>query len=363
MLERENTFAAIWEEYETVKLAPAVRLAAVVLVAFGAVACGSSSKSTSGTTAAKKSGGYKVGLVTDVGGLNDHGFNQLSYQGLKRAENQLGVQGTVLVSKSSADYVPSLASLARKGNKLVIAVGFLMTDAVATVAKQFPGTKFAIIDVDATTLAGKPKNVEGLIFREQQGGYLVGYLAGLVTKHKGGKQVVGVVGGDPIPPVNRFAAGFEAGARAADPGVKTLLTYSNDFVAQPKCKELALNEIAAGAQVVFADAGGCGLGVHDAAREKNVWSIGGDADQSYLGPEILTSELKKVDVAVMDAIKGAMTGKFTGGGNLVFTAQNGGIGVGKISPKVPQSIVAQEKAELAKMAAGKIRNIPTTPTK
>jgi basic membrane protein A len=339
-----------------------LRLGTVTAVALLAVACGSSShKSSKGAT--HTTGSFKVGLVTDVGGLNDHGFNQLSYQGLKRAESQLGVHGTVLVSKSAQDYVPSLTSLAQKGNNLIIAVGFLMTDAVDTVAKQFPHTKFAIIDVDATTLKGAPKNVEGLIFREQQGGYLVGYLSGLVTKHQGGKQVVGVVGGDPIPPVNRFAAGFEAGARTADPGVKTLLTYSNDFVNQAKCKELALNEIAAGAQVVFADAGGCGLGVHDAAREKGAWSIGGDADQSYLGPEILTSELKKVDVAVVDAIKGAQSGGFKGGNNLVFTAQNGGIGVGKISPKVPRSLVMQERNELQKMAAGKIQSIPTTPTK
>jgi basic membrane protein A len=341
----------------------ALRLVPVVTFALLVAACGGSKQSVHNKPTANKSGTFKVGLVTDVGGLNDRGFNQLSYQGLKRAEATMGVKGTVDVSKSSQDYVPSLAALARNGNKLVIAVGFLMTDAVATVAKQFPHTKFAIIDVDATTLTGSPKNVEGLIFREQQGGYLVGYLAGLVTKHQGGKQVVGVVGGDPIPPVNRFAAGYEAGARAADPAVKTLLTYSNDFVNQAKCKELALNEIAAGAQVVFADAGGCGLGVHDAAAEKHVWSIGGDADQSYLGPEILTSELKKVDVAVVDAIKGAQHGTFKGGSNLVFTAQNGGIGVGKISPKIPASIVAKEKAEEAKMAAGKIQNIPTTPSK
>lgn len=340
-----------------------LRLSVLATVVLVAAACGSSKSAVHNKPTANKTGSYKVGLVTDVGGLNDRGFNQLSYQGLKRAEATMGVKGTVDVSKSSQDYVPSLAALARNGNKLVIAVGFLMTDAVATVAQQFPHTKFAIIDVDATTLKGSPKNVEGLIFREQEGGYLVGYLAGLVTKHQGGKQVVGVVGGDPIPPVNRFAAGYEAGARAADPGVKTLLDYSQDFVTQSKCKELALNQIQAGAQVVFADAGGCGLGVHDAAREQGVWSIGGDADQSYLGPEILTSELKKVDVAVVDAIKGAQHGTFKGGSNLVFTAQNGGIGVGKISPKVPASIVAKEKAEEAKMAAGKIKNIPTTPTK
>jgi basic membrane protein A len=243
---------------------------ALLAIALPAAGCGSSG-SKSSSSAPPKQAQFKVGLVTDIGGLNDRGFNQLSYQGLKRAEARLGVSGRVDISKSSSDYVPNLSSLAKQGDKLVIAVGFLMTDAVATVAPQFPHTKFAIIDVNAASLKGAPKNVEGLVFREQQGGYLVGYLAGLVTKHQGGKQVVGVVGGDSIPPVNRFAAGYEAGARAGDPGVKTLLNYSQDFVDQSKCKELALNQIAAGAQVIFADAGACGLGVDDAAREKGIW--------------------------------------------------------------------------------------------
>jgi basic membrane protein A and related proteins len=303
----------------------------------------------------------KVGLVTDIGGLHDRGFNQLSYAGLKRAQKQLGVGGRVLLSKQNSDYVPNLSTLARQGYDLVIAVGFLMTDAVDAVAPKFPKTKFAIIDVDQTTLKHRPKNVRGLLFREQEGGYLIGYLAGLVTKDQGGPQVVGVVGGIKIPPVDRFAGGFKAGAEAADPDVKVLVDYSNDFVAQAKCKEIALNHFAAGSQVEFADAGACGLGVHDAAKEKGRWSLGGDADQAYLGPEILSSELKKVDVAVYDTIRDATRGKFRGNGNSTFTAANGGIGIGKISPKVPQSIVAKVQAVKAQLAAGKIKNIPLAP--
>jgi basic membrane protein A len=304
---------------------------------------------------------FKVGLVTDVGGLHDRGFNQLSYAGLKRAQAKLHVQGRVLLSKSSSDYIPNLSALARQGYDLVIAVGFLMTDAVDTVAQQFPNTKFAIIDVDQASLKHRPKNVEGLIFREQEGGYLIGYLAGLVTKHQGGKQVVGVVGGISIPPVDRFAGGYKAGAKAADPGVKVLVDYSQDFVVQAKCKERALNQIASGAQVIFADAGACGLGVLDAAKEKGVWALGGDADQSYLGREVLSSELKKVDVSVYATIDALVHNRFRGNRNAVFTTANGGIGIGKISPKIPQSIVRQVLAVRARMAAGKIRNIPLKP--
>jgi basic membrane protein A and related proteins len=304
---------------------------------------------------------FKVGLVTDVGGLHDRGFNQLSYAGLKQAQSKLHVQGRVLLSKSNSDYIPNLSALAKQGYDLVIAVGFLMTDAVDTVATQFPKTKFAIIDVDQTALKHRPKNVRGLIFREQEGGYLIGYLAGLVTKHQGGKQIVGVVGGISIPPVNRFAGGYKAGAKAADPGVKVLVDYSQDFVVQAKCKERALNQIAAGAQVIFADAGACGLGVLDAAKEKGIWALGGDADQSYLGPQVLSSELKKVDVSVYSTIDALVHDRFQGNGNAVFTTANGGIGIGKISPKIPKSIVDQVLAVKKKMAAGKIKNIPTAP--
>ena len=146
--------------------------------------------------------------------------------------------------------MPNLSSLAKQHYDLVIAVGFLMTNAVDTVAQKFPQTRFAIIDVDQQFLPHKPQNVEGLLFREQQGGYLIGYLAELVVKQHvaapggsaGGAPVVGVVGGQSIPPVNRFAAGYEAGAKAADPGITVKLDYSQDFVDQGKCKEIALNQ-------------------------------------------------------------------------------------------------------------------------
>jgi basic membrane protein A and related proteins len=327
----------------------------------GAVAAAAVAGGVGGNAHAAPAKTFKVGLVTDVGGLHDRGFNQLSYAGLKRAQAKLHVQGRVLLSKSNSDYVPNLSALARQGYDLVIAVGFLMTDAVDAIAPQFPNTKFAIIDVDQTSLKHRPKNVEGLIFREQEGGYLIGYLAGLVTKHQGGKQVVGVVGGISIPPVNRFAGGYKAGAKAADPGVKVLVDYSQDFVVQAKCKERALNQIAEGAQVIFADAGACGLGVLDAAKEKGVWALGGDADQSYLGPEVLSSELKKVDVSVYSTIDALVHNRFKANGNAVFTTRNGGIGIGKISAKVPQSIVRQVQAVKTRMAAGKIKNIPQKP--
>ena len=142
-----------------------------------------------------------------------------------------------------------------------------------------------------------------MLFKEQETGYLVGYLAGLEEKRRPGKDVIGSVGGQKQPPVDRFIAGYQAGAKAADPGITVLNNYSEDFADQAKCKQIALNQIEQGAGVIFQVAGGCGLGALDAAKEKGVWGIGVDADQSFLGPHILTSAVKRVDTAVFDAIK------------------------------------------------------------
>ena len=288
---------------------------------------GSSSAATS-TPAAKK---IKVGLVTDIGGLNDRSFNQLANQGLMKAEKDLGIEGRVLPSSKNSDYIPNLSTLAQQKYDLVIGVGFLMADAMATVAKKFPTTHFAIIDFSAAGLKGKPTNAAGLLFKEQEAGYLAGTLAGLYTKDKGGKQVVSTVGGQKIPPVDHYIAGFQAGAKKADPGITTLNGYSQDFVKQDLCKEEALNQIAQGSQVVFQVAGQCGLGALDAAKEKGVQGVGVDADQGYLGSQIITSALKKVDVAVFDTIKAAQDGSFKGGADTVFDVKTGGVGLGKIS--------------------------------
>jgi basic membrane protein A len=323
-----------------------------------AAGCGGGG-SSSGTTASSGQAKPLVVLVTDINQLNDHGFNQLAYQGLKRAIRDLGIRGDVYQSASSQAYIPNLSTAARKHADLVISVGFDQATAIAKVAKQFPDTKFAIIDVDHNDLAGKPKNVEGLIFKEQEVGYLAGYLAGLVEKRSGKANTIGSVGGQKQPPVDRYIAGYQAGAKKADPGVKLLNAYSQDWVDQAKCKQAALNQIAAGASIVFQVAGGCGLGVLDAAKEKGVWGIGVDADQSYLGKQVLTSALKRVDTSVYSTIKQVLAGKFAGGTNAVFSLKNNGVGLGKVSSQVPKSDVEQVQKIAKQIAAGTIRNIPT----
>jgi basic membrane protein A len=307
--------------------------AGILIVAAGCGSDDNNSSSSSGdtsTAAAPAKKAIKVGLVTDIGGLNDRSFNSLANKGLEDSKATLGITGRVLTSKSNADYVPNLSTLAQQNYDLVVGVGFLMADAVGTVAKKFPNTKFAIIDVDATGLKGKPTNVEGLLFKEQQSGYLAGYLAGLYAKDNN-ITTISSVGGQKIPPVDHYIAGYQAGAKAANPSIKTLNAYSQDFVDQAKCKEIALSQIARGSGVVFQVAGQCGLGALDAAKEKSKQGIGVDADQSYLGPFILTSAIKKVDVAVLDTVKQVQDDKFTGGTNTTFEVANGGAGLGKIS--------------------------------
>jgi basic membrane protein A and related proteins len=159
--------------------------------------------------------------------------------------------------------------------------------------------------------------------------------------------------------VDHYIAGFQKGAKDANPSIKTLNGYSQDFVDQAKCKEIALDQISQGSKVVFQVAGQCGLGALDAAKEKGVQGIGVDADQSYLGPHILTSALKKVDVAVFDAIKRAQAGKFAGGTDVIATVKNGGVGLGKISPE-GQKYADQIKKVQEQIAAGEITDIPDT---
>jgi len=343
----------------------AIVVGLAVALAFLAAGCGSSSDGAAGTTDTTAATGtttatpVKVGLITDIGQLNDHGFNELAYNGLKKAERVLGISGRVVESKSAADYVPNMSTLARQGYDLIIGVGFAQGDAIAKAAKKYPDTKFAIVDVDQASLQGKPANVRGLLFREQEVGYLAGYLAALEAKGEGARQI-SAVGGFKEPPVDRYIAGYKAGADAAVPGTVVRWGYSQDWVDQAKCKELALNQIAAGSKVVFQVAGGCGLGALLAAKQQKVWGIGVDADQSSLGPHVLTSALKGVDSAVFLTAKAVQEGTFKGGGNAIFGLNQDGVGLGTFSPKASKADIAATKKIERQIANGTIANIPTT---
>ena len=335
---------------------------AVTALALAAAGCGSSDDETapattgsSTTTTAPK---LKVGLITDVGQLNDDGFNELAYNGLKRRSGSSGSRA----ASSSRTPPPTTSRTwrrsSRQGYDLIIGVGFVQGAAIDKAAVRFPKTHFAIVDVDQTSLTHKPKNVVGLLFKEQEVGYLVGYLAALSAKREG-SNAISAVGGYKEPPVDRYIAGYRAGAEKAVPGTKVTWGYSSDWDDQAKCKELALNQIAAGSKVVFQVAGGCGLGALNAAKERDVWGIGVDADQSFLGKHVLTSALKGVDAAVFETIKAVQDGSFPGGTNSVFGLDQDGVGLGKVSPDANRADVRKLDRIEKELADGEITGIPT----
>jgi basic membrane protein A len=311
---------------------------------------------------------FKAALISDVGHFNDKSFNQSQLAGLNLAKQKLKVQTLAIQSNNSSDYIPNLTSAIRQNSNIVIAAGFLMADALKTVAAQFPNTHFAITDDTVSSAFGDFKgadvrNIEGLTYATQQNSYLIGCMAAMVTKAAKGKQVIGVVGGIKIPPVDIFLAGYEAGAKKCVKGTTVLKGYSQDFVKQDLCKNVAENQIAAGAHVVFAVAGLCGLGALSAAKDHGIWGVGVDRDQSFLGSYILTSAVKRVDVGVFNAIKAAKAGKYKGGSNAVFNLKNNGVALGKISPKLKGKLRKQVLAKVASLKkqiiAGKIK-IPTS---
>jgi basic membrane protein A and related proteins len=311
---------------------------------------------------------FKAALISDVGHFNDKSFNQSQLAGLNLAKRKLKIQTLAIQSNNSSDYIPNLTSAIRQNANLVISAGFLMAGALQTVAAQFPDTNFAITDDTVSSAFGDFKgadvhNIEGLTYATQQNSYLIGCMAAMVTKAAKGKQIIGVVGGIKIPPVDVFLAGYEAGATKCVKGTTVLKGYSQNFVSQDLCKNVAENEIQGGAHVVFAVAGLCGLGALSAAKDHGIWGVGVDRDQSFLGTYILTSAVKRVDIGVFNAIKNAKAGKFKGGSNAVFNLKNNGVALGKISPKLKGKLRKQVLAKVAvlrkQIISGKIK-VPTT---
>jgi basic membrane protein A len=287
-----------------------------------------------GATSSGSSGGQrpvKVGLVTDVGGLNDNGFNHLTYVALRKAITTLGIRGSVVESHSGDDYEPNLTEFAAQGYDLVIGVGFLMQQTIGTVSAEFPNTHFAIVDGTPTDANGnlvQRRNVASILFREQDAGAIVGLIAGMLEKSGQTKvraNTISAVGGVSIPPVNRYIAGYLWGAKREDSSIKTLIGYSNDFSDPSKCAGVAKGQMAAGADIVFAVAGGCGLGALQAAGQRGVYSIGVDTDQKGADPSVIASAVKRVDVAVYTIIEDVINNRFPAGQDY-FGLDNNGVG-------------------------------------
>jgi basic membrane protein A len=290
----------------------------------------------------------------------DDPYNRGAYLGLERAVRESGIRGRVLTPAPKEGYVPSLALLARQKYDLVLGMGVFAAPAIDRVAAGFPATRFAIIDAEHDELALRP-NVLGLAFSAEQAGYLAGHLAARVLTLSPGPEMVSAVGGERVPGVERWIAGYQAGARGANPGVTTLHGYTDDFLDPVKARSVALSQIAKGSRVVFQVAAACGLGALEAAGERGVWGIGVDVDQSHLGPHILTSALVRFDVAVFDTIEALARGTLETGRSARFSLENGGVGIGTISAAVPSSLRAELEDVRADLVAGRIP-IPTSIT-
>lgn len=245
-----------------------------------------------------------IGMITDTGGLGDQSFNDSAWDGLARAEKELGIERKVLESETADDYLPNLTSFAEENMDLIIGVGFLFNESMKTAAEQFPNQKFAIIDsvVDAP-------NVASLTFKEEEGSFLVGVIAGLTTK----TNKIGFIGGMKFPLIEKFEYGFRAGVKAVNPNAEVFVNYADSFEDAAKGKEIALVQHEKGADVIYHAAGGVGVGLIEAAKEKGFWAIGVDKDQSALAPKnVLCSMVKRVDNATFYVAKAVKEGKFEG---------------------------------------------------
>ncbi|MCZ8516226.1 BMP family ABC transporter substrate-binding protein [Paenibacillus filicis] len=297
---------------------------------------------------------FNIGMVTDVGGVNDNSFNQSSWAGLQKLEKDTGAKVKYLQSKSDADYIPNINQLVKSNYNLTWGIGFMMGDAVKTVADQNKDAKLAIIDnvVDAP-------NVESVTFAENEGSFLVGVVAGSMTK----SNKIGFVGGIDIPVIKRFEAGFKAGVAAVNPNAKVTINYTGAFDKPDLGKAAAATIYNDGADIVFHAAGATGNGVFNEAKDrlktgKKVWVIGVDQDQSLVfGDEVtLTSMVKRVDNAVYKISQDVINGKFTGGKTQVLGLKDDGVGLPDTSKKnVPADVLAKVDDYKQKIIKGDIR--------
>ena len=353
-------------------------------------ACGGTSTGAGTTpTAAPKAAAVTVGIVTDIGGLNDGGFNQFSHAGYEKARAQFGFPDVVIQSQTISDteYTKNINAAAQQAD-MVIGVGFLMEHGIYTVAKQYPNKKFALIDgcavnpADTSGACVNLPNVAPLFFKEQQAGCLVGAIAGQMEvdgKSKApkllGHNTISAVGGLAIPPVVRYIAGYKYCAQQVDPGVKVVVGYSNNFTDPTPCKAIANKQIADNnADILFQVAGACGIGVLDAATAKNVYSIGVDVDQSKdstgaVRPSVITSAVKHIEVAAYDIVQmaeqqgSAATGPYASyvASPFTFDLARDGVGFATPSSDVPADAVAKATDFESMIKAGTLTPPETIP--
>ena len=308
-------------------------------------AMASNASKTSDTT--KASSDLKVGLITDVGGIHDHSFNETSWKGLEKAKTDFGVEINYLESKTDADYTSNIETFVDEEYDLIICVGFKLAEATKKAAEAHPETKFAIID-DASNAA--LPNVTCLTFKQEQASYLVGYVAGLMTKTNN----VGFVLGMASDMMNKFGYGYLAGVYAANPKATVQQINANNFADPAIGKTSATTMITKGADIIFHAAGGTGVGVIQACQEAKKYAIGVDTDQSSLARDtVITSAMKSVDNAVYDSVKQLVEGTLKGG-EVVYDLAKGGVDIAPTTNLLSEDVLKKVEEVKAKILSGEV---------
>ena len=319
---------------------------AATLLSTTMVGCGNKSNNTTDNNNKNE---YSVSMITDVAGVNDHSFNQSAWEGLQRAEKELGVKVKYLESKQDADYTTNVETLVDEETDLIIGVGAKLAPIIEKAAKDYPEQKFVIVD---ETYENIPENVETIVFNAEQSAFLVGLIAAKMTKTNN----VGFIGGMDISPINTYKYGYMAGVKTANKGCTIQTQYANSFSDQAKGKAIANQMISNKADVIFTAGGDVGTGSIEAIKEANKYAIGVDRDQSDLAPNnVLTSAIKRVDIGVYETVKSFINNEFKGGTSVVYGLKEGAVGIADTTSNlVPKDILDYVTEETKKLESGEI---------
>ena len=289
---------------------------------------------------------FKIGMVADIGGINDESFNQSAWEGLQKAEKDFGIEVKVIESKQASEYLQNMESLLDEDVDMVIGVGYTMKEDIEKQAKNYPDKQFVLID---ETYDSIPENVTPILFRENEAAYLTGLVAGKMTENNN----VGFIGGIQTPVISRFEYGYKAGVKEANKDCNVNVQYAGTFSDAAKGKSIANQMYGNGSDIILAAAGGTGLGSIESAKEQNKYAIGVDRDQRDLEPKnVLTSALKKVNVGVYDTVKEFIEGKLKGGQEKVYGLKEDGVGI----PETTKNLVPQEIIDYVNSMIEKIKN-------
>ena len=285
-----------------------------------------------------------VAMITDVAGVNDQSFNQSAWEGLQRAEKELGIEVKYLESKQDSDYATNIETLVDEDVDLILGVGMKLSEAIKEGSELYPEQNFVLVDeeIDAS-------NVKNILFKAEESAYLAGLIAGKTTKTNN----VGFIGGMELPVIDTFKYGYMAGVKAANPDAKVQAQYANSFTDQAKGKAIANQMYSNGADIVFTCGGDVGTGAIEAAKENGKFAIGVDRDQSDLAPQnVLTSAIKRVDAGVFETVKSYVNGTFEGGTTTTYGLEENAVGV----PDTTKNLVSQDILDLVEETITKLKN-------